>query len=82
MPLKFDTLSRRLVLRLKPFFKIRFHKTYRLNGNKTKNKKKENKGKFRVYNKKSSSLRFRIKSPPLHFQKTFIFLSIFNHVSG
>ena len=32
---------------------------------KTKNKKKEGKGKFQVYKKASSSLRFLIKSPPI-----------------
>ena len=43
---------------------------------KTKNKKKEGKGKFQVYKKASSSLRFLIKSPPyrvVFYQKNLLF---------
>lgn len=40
-----------------------------------KKDKKEAKGLFRVFKKASSSLRFRIKSPPIHFQNHHIHLA-------
>ena len=40
-----------------------------------KKDKKEAKGLFRVFKKASSSLRFRIKSPPIHFQYHHIHLA-------
>ena len=51
-----------------------FQKTNRKHFYKKKDKK-EAKGLFRVFKKASSSLRFRIKSPPIHFQYHHIYLA-------
>ena len=55
--------------------KTPFHKNIRGKHFYKKKDKKEAKGLFRVFKKASSSLRFRIKSPPIHFQYHHIHLA-------
>lgn len=54
---------------------VRFHKNIWGKHFYKKKDKKEAKGLFRVFKKASSSLRFRIKSPPIHFQNHNIHLA-------
>ena len=73
--LKFDTLSQNLPLPNQlPFLQklpiILWCLEFEI---KIKNKKKEGKGKFQVYKKASSSLRFLIKSPPIRFATTLCY---------